>query len=694
MADQHAVREVFNSPSGISRTSSRTLHPKVPPELKRSPAWLALRVYHVWCMLVGLCITVLTVVEAFLALYVSLFSNPWVSGNQAESMCIAAACLLSAMLLSWGSNVCHAGVMLVFDAARNDAFIVYRALFCLASINSRTGLPVLKTRSTPGLWKARADLAVQCLLLYGPLDLLPILVSLSTGSATDWLVWVAWVSFCEMLLFWVLVCINDYVGKFQALWRLASQERRPRSWTAQMELRPPLLDEETKEEVSEDNICMSGCKWLHGQSSWLALAGLVVLAVVAFAVRSGIALIGSTLLIIFSILHLLQRHCVPGRSLERGAIIASEQDRRSLLASLDDHLCLTQDIELSRGGGVRLLLSAGAQLVDDVGGSDPGMIGYLRTAALGSPVAFRLQSVEPWAVFMETYCGGSPDQIMQGSLVWMVSGAVICSVLFITRHYVEGLCGLAVMVLLSFPAVSLAVCPQYAHLCHACISLGVAVLALLSTACATRGPSYLSFIGICLCAASHCLLPRKIQHKGRASLLFTLIFTAVMSSLISVSLGALVKGELEAPHFLPGTFRFPSDGRMNWWGAENFTAAPCTIQMGTTDDNVLALVDFALFNKLVYMPDHHLEIHLRQWLPGWKMVHQQRREQRCSPSDESCDIQDWTSWFVFQGQPGTALEKTTVVTVRGTKTDLDYILDLDFWPGAQRRRTLPRVFQG
>ncbi|CAJ1365904.1 unnamed protein product [Effrenium voratum] len=482
MADQHAVREVFNSPSGISRTSSRTLHPKVPPELKRSPAWLALRVYHVWCMLVGLCITVLTVVEAFLALYVSLFSNPWVSGNQAESMCIAAACLLSAMLLSWGSNVCHAGVMLVFDAARNDAFIVYRALFCLASINSRTGLPVLKTRSTPGLWKARADLAVQCLLLYGPLDLLPILVSLSTGSATDWLVWVAWVSFCEMLLFWVLVCINDYVGKFQALWRLASQERRPRSWTAQMELRPPLLDEETKEEVSEDNICMSGCKWLHGQSSWLALAGLVVLAVVAFAVRSGIALIGSTLLIIFSILHLLQRHCVPGRSLERGAIIASEQDRRSLLASLDDHLCLTQDIELSRGGGVRLLLSAGAQLVDDVGGSDPGMIGYLRTAALGSPVAFRLQSVEPWAVFMETYCGGSPDQIMQGSLVWMVSGAVICSVLFITRHYVEGLCGLAVMVLLSFPAVSLAVCPQYAHLCHACISLGVAVLALLPRA--------------------------------------------------------------------------------------------------------------------------------------------------------------------------------------------------------------------
>eukprot|EP00439_Symbiodinium_sp_Y106_P067839 s742_g11.t1 len=97
---------------------------QAPPEaqfgLELSPAWLALRIYHVWCMLVGLCIAVLVVMEAFLGLYVSLFSSPWVSGSKGESMQIGAACLLSTMLLTWGSALCHAGVQLVFDAARGE----------------------------------------------------------------------------------------------------------------------------------------------------------------------------------------------------------------------------------------------------------------------------------------------------------------------------------------------------------------------------------------------------------------------------------------------------------------------------------------------------------------------------------------------------------------------------------------------
>ena len=116
---------------------------QVPYLLQSSVAWLALRGYHVawlmsfqgsvqvWCMLVGLCITVLMLLEVLLNEYVQLFSNPWVVGtkarlsfsplgSEAESFCIAAASLVSVLLLSWSSHVCHTGVLLILDAARAE----------------------------------------------------------------------------------------------------------------------------------------------------------------------------------------------------------------------------------------------------------------------------------------------------------------------------------------------------------------------------------------------------------------------------------------------------------------------------------------------------------------------------------------------------------------------------------------------
>lgn len=675
---------------------------QAPPEaqfgLELSPAWLALRIYHVWCMLVGLCIAVLVVMEAFLGLYVSLFSSPWVSGSKGESMQIGAACLLSTMLLTWGSALCHAGVQLVFDAARQDSFRVFRALFRMESINSRNGLPACGLEPERTKWEVRCDCLVQCLLLYGPLDLLPLLVSLCTGVAMDWVVWISWVAFIEVCLFWVLVCINDYVGKVRGLCQLFSDEPEPGL------LPPPIPDvaagrspvslevEDEDDRPPEMNLCIAGCTWLHNQSTWVALLGLLVLAVVTVFVRSAITVVGSLLLIIFSILHLLQRHCVPGRSLERCVQIRSEEEREQLVSTLDSELRLTSDMEMTSQTGVHLKLPAGAQLVDDVGGIKPGMLGYLSSAPVGSAVAFRLQPLTRWNVFLETHCGGSPDQIIQGSLIWLVCGAVICLALFFTRHYLEGLCGLVLLALLTAPAVCLMVFPQRARFCHAFISLFLALMAFVLTACASRRPALLLWSAAALGVGSHWLLPRKLHHMGRVSLLFTLVFAAVGSCLISISFGALVKGELEPPHFEKGTFQFPSKGHMTDWGVENFTAAPCTIFYGTTDwQSPLALVDFALFNKLVYLPDEPLRKYLQEWLPGWELAQEQRREQPCTSPDEDCDSGDWTSWFVFQGVANTTLEKTTVVTIRGTKTDLDFIMDLDFWSGALMIQVMSNV---
>ncbi|CAE7532723.1 kidins220 [Symbiodinium natans] len=246
---------------------------------------------EVWCMLVGLCISVLLVMEAFLGLYVSLFSSPWVSGNKGESLQIGAACLLSMMLLTWGSSLCHAGVQLVFDAAREDSFSVYRALFRMESINSRSGLPASNLQLQPEQrkWRHLADGAVQCLLLYGPLDLLPLLVSLCTGVAMDWLVWISWVSFVEVCLFWSLVCINDYVGKVRGLCRLfhAEEGLLPPVSRAST-IRSPVSLEVEDARPPQTNLCIAGCTWLHNQSTWVALLGLLVLAVVTVAVRNTI----------------------------------------------------------------------------------------------------------------------------------------------------------------------------------------------------------------------------------------------------------------------------------------------------------------------------------------------------------------------------------------------------------------------
>eukprot|EP00439_Symbiodinium_sp_Y106_P066772 s742_g10.t3 len=101
-----------------------------------------------------------------------------------------------------------------------DSFRVFRALFRMESINSRNGLPACGLEPERTKWEVRCDCLVQCLLLYGPLDLLPLLVSLCTGVAMDWVVWISWVAFIEVCLFWVLVCINDYVGKVESMLQL------------------------------------------------------------------------------------------------------------------------------------------------------------------------------------------------------------------------------------------------------------------------------------------------------------------------------------------------------------------------------------------------------------------------------------------------------------------------------------------
>lgn len=190
--------------------------------LHRSVAWNAFRIYHIWCIWVGLVIIVLILVEAFLGLYVELFEGRWVVGSKAQPLNLAAACLLSVVMLSWVSSVCYAGVFLLRDAARSDAFLVYRALILGDPVHSRFGVPFPDRRETalfPVRQNRRAwiDVMVQLLCIYIPMDLLPLLAALVSQRFNEWLVWLATVSVLQVIVFWLLVCVNDYISKAQAL---------------------------------------------------------------------------------------------------------------------------------------------------------------------------------------------------------------------------------------------------------------------------------------------------------------------------------------------------------------------------------------------------------------------------------------------------------------------------------------------
>jgi hypothetical protein len=94
----------------------------------------------------------------------------------------------------------------------------------------------------------------------------------------------------------------------------------------------------------------------------------------------------------------------------------------------------------------------------------------------------------------------------------------------------------------------------------------------------------------------------------------------------------------------------------------------------------LNIIDFAFLNKIVYQANGSLQEELGHWLSNWTLVKSVRREVRanCSTAAE-CQDNDWTTWFVFEGRNGTGLENTTVVTIRGTKTILEMLFDMDLW---------------
>jgi hypothetical protein len=101
----------------------------------------------------------------------------------------------------------------------------------------------------------------------------------------------------------------------------------------------------------------------------------------------------------------------------------------------------------------------------------------------------------------------------------------------------------------------------------------------------------------------------------------------------------------------------------------------------------LTVVDFALFAKLAYYNKTMASETLESWFPGWTMhcQHKSPLSDNYTVNDESCqnvsdkeDKSDWTNFYEFWHSPS----NTSVFAVRGTVSNLDFLLDVDMWAPA------------
>eukprot|EP00435_Cladocopium_sp_Y103_P018190 s2129_g4.t1 len=111
------------------------------------------------------------------------------------------------------------------------------------------------------------------------------------------------------------------------------------------------------------------------------------------------------------------------------------------------------------------------------------------------------------------------------------------------------------------------------------------------------------------------------------------------------------------------------------WAGSGFTHSTCTYNVVDLVGNCVAVPSVALAQLALLVA-----VFKHGSLPDlFKDANEMMSESPWLFQSLNGDIGDWTSWFVFQGRTGTKLANTTVVTIRGTKTPLDYILDLDLW---------------
>mmetsp|Transcript_51460 Transcript_51460/g.135825 ORF Transcript_51460/g.135825 Transcript_51460/m.135825 type:complete len:614 (-) Transcript_51460:12-1853(-) len=360
--------------------------------------------------------------------------------------------------------------------------------------------------------------------------------------------------------------------------------------------------------------------------------------------------------------------------------LETREDRELLSTCIDPQFRVITACTLSGGQVVPF----GSELLSD-GLLTAGLVPrQLRHYPIGSVFAFRWCAKTPLVSFLETHCGASRDRLLGHAAVSLVmGGSVVVAVAWSSSIglAVVAACGLLVWI---SPGVCVLLAPDYAPWVHVAVSILFSVIAAVSGMVLAADDGVMFFVIPSIVVMTHFCLQRRLEYMQSVAAVFTVLFALVISWFFSLSFAATAKGEFGPTHY-PGVsnFSFPRVGTRNP-GGKSFPSPACTASYSTGASGELKLVDFAFFNKIVYEPEGNLEAMLDLWMSDWHLVKQQRRESGCV-DPERCNVVDWATWFVFDGKVGTKHENATVLTVRGTKTKLEAVFDLDLWAVAGLR---------
>ncbi|CAJ1373471.1 unnamed protein product [Effrenium voratum] len=646
---------------------------------ERSPSFsyflLFLRIYHVWCMLLGLFMALTVLMQVTLTMYIELMSNSWMSAEENSGFALLAACLASLLLLNAGTRLCYSAVWLIRDAWREDSFLAFRSLVLLEPLHMRLGVP-LKEFESPGAW--RKDLLVQ-ILICAPLDVLPLVFALLGGDSAGFAC-LALVAFLEVLVFWIFEVVDDFRCKKRAVLQLRHTQLATAEISSPARAATPMVPEDfrsplgspmtsplevVRETTLRSSSPLEACAVLRRfllMRPWLVL--LLVLAGLILALVSG-----SEMLLLFALaaatlaLSHLYRSWAKRWSFVK-IRLESETHREEVAECVDETFQVVRPIVCAN-----VAVPSGYQIVNDGLLFDGEIRSQLRSYPVGTILEFRAEPLSRWSRFLEARCGASPAQMLENGGIVLLVGLLCCQTLLQVGYIGAAvLCILLLLMLLS-PALCTIFLPQLAPYAHGAVSLLFGLLSFFS------GMTF--WLMPVLALSTHFLLQRRFPHMRAISVSLMLILALLVSLVLVLSISSTLEPEQgSAPEKSARNFTFPTEGDRRPY--QSGAVGPGCMTFPTSNaSSDLRLPDFGFLNLAVYEPQELLEKELNSYMPQWQVVRQHRREDLCAQGQ--CSSADWSTWFAFAGRRGTGLEDTTVLAIRGTKTRLEMIFDLDLW---------------
>lgn len=656
------------------------------------------RLYHTWCMFIGFVMVVFISVQGSIAVFEEFFSNAWLYANSSAGLALFASAIVSILILDVSMAACVSAVFLMGDVWEMTPFAGFCSLLLFEPLSARIGEHGEEQDAATRRRKHFLLMAVYCVL-----DVVPVLVAIFARDGSAWAASVAVVSVLMVVVFWIADVAHDYYCKVGAWKWLRVEPLDAMGPDTLLSLRSE-QDEAAQALVSfvedqttdvESYHCLHKA-WnyakVHPCARFCAmLVSVVILWVLVAASGQMLLLIASCtaslLMIIQVVVDLIHgrfhwctccRRCYRKNQLLFHVKPKTQQQNEHLAGHVDSNFVVTRTCCLDG-----CVVPAGSQLVSDGVMTFGEVSERMKMYPAGTVYSFRHYILTKTDMFIEIHCGGSPVQLCVNGLLILGWCSLCLAIMLLGKFFDLLFISVAGVLVFLMPIILVFVAPRFAPKVHFFLCLSVSVVGMISGMAASRPTGVMFWIMPVLCVLSHCLLHRRLQYRMVVAASLGLVMAFVGALFFSQALGAAYQTPFKSHSFadLNQSFQFNASGTRNPYPGPGRVRSPvCLLNYPTSDPSLpLDVIDFAFFNKVVYEPDENLRDQLQHFMSDWTLTKSVRRENKGSCSDASaCQTVDWTSWFAFEGKEG-RLQNTTVVTIRGTKSILETIFDMDLW---------------